>query len=402
MIIGPCTVITGGPEPVVHEDAAVRVVGSHISTIGRLGDLAAAHPDETLWPARGRVLMPGFINTHAHLARHLARGLMLRSAEEWRRYDRALSAEDVRWACAAALVEGMRHGVTTVVDFHRSGACLDLSLSEVMSAADEVGVRAATCYGAAEDDTPLERRAAIDESVGFARETARRGKGRLRGMLGVQATTLHGIETLLAEALESAGRQYAVHVDLALDLTPAERWARAETLPSTAYPALWAHAERAPRGLLDAARGRGDAFTASGTGAVSALLRETDAGWGSDDGANAPPVPDGALQPLAASAHYRRLFVTGAAWASDHFGEALGRIAPGSPADLVLVDYRPATEFSARTLHAHLWQGLMRAPVAGVMVAGDVVMDNGVLVNVDEREIQLRARECATRVWGRM
>jgi cytosine/adenosine deaminase-related metal-dependent hydrolase len=401
VIVGPCTIVTGGPEPQVYPDAAVRIVGAHIAAIGKLGDLAAAFPGETLWPARGRVLMPGFINNHAHLARHLARGLSPRTAREWERYDRALSAEDVRWAVKAALVEGVRHGVTTVVDFHRSGACLDLSLAEVIGAADKVGVRVATCYGAAENDTPLERRAAIDECVGFARDLERTCRGRLRGMLGVQATSLHGIETLLAEAMESAGG-LAVHVDLALDLTPAERWTRADALPGTALPALWAHAERAPRNLVGAVRERGDALCATGSSAAAALMRETEVAWGSDDGANAPPLPDGATQPGMADAQYRRLFLAGARWASDHFGEELGIIKPAAPADLILVDYRPATELSTRTLDAHLWNGLLRAPVAGVMVAGHVVMDNGVIVSVDEAEVAGRARECAARVWERL
>jgi len=402
MIIGPCTVITGGPEPQVHTDAAIRVQGAHIANIGGAGDLARAHPDETLWPARDRVVMPGFVNTHAHLARHLARGLGLRTPREWRAYDRALSTEDVSRAVAAALVEGLRHGVTTVVDFHRSGACLDLSLSEVMAAADRVGVRVATCYGAAEDDTPLERRAAIDESVGFAKELARRGRGRLRGMLGVQASSLRGIETLLAETLEAAGQHHAVHVDLALDLTPAERWNRPQVLPAEALPALWAHAERAPRDLLSAVRDRGDVLSASGANSAAALLREGDLAWGSDDGANAPPLLEGTPGARMAEAHYRRLFVHGARWAAAHFGEELGVLAPGAPADLVMVDYRPATELSNRTLLQHLATGLLRSRVSGAMVAGQVVMDNGVLVNVDEREVAVRARECAARLWKRI
>lgn len=402
MIVGPCTVITGGPEPKVYENAGVRIVGSHIAQIAGAGDLAHAYPDETLWPARDRVVMPGFVNTHAHLARHLARGLGLRTPAEWRAYDRALSTEDVSQAVSAALLEGLRHGVTTVVDFHRSGACLDLSLSEVMGAADRIGVRVATCYGAAEDDTPLERRAAIDESVGFAKELARKGRGRLRGMLGVQATTLHGIETLLAEAMEAAEGRHALHVDLALDLTPAERWDRSDLLPAGAMPMMWAHAERAPRGLLGAVRERGDSLSASGTHASSALMRDSDLAWGSDDGANSPPLPEGAFAPRMAEAHYRRLFVHGARWAADHFGEELGVLAPGAPADLVMLDYRPATELSNRTLSQHLWTGLLRAGVSGVMVAGQVVMDNGVLVTVDEREVAARARECAARVWKRI
>lgn len=402
MIIGPCTVITGGAEPKVYENAGVRIVGSHIAQIAGAGDLAQAYPDETLWPARDRVVMPGFVNSHAHLARHLARGLGLREAAEWRAYDRALSAEDVKQAVTAALVEGLHHGVTTVVDFHRSGACLDLSLSEVMGAADQVGVRVATCYGASEEDTPLERRAAIDESVGFAKELARKRQGRLRGMLGVQAKTLQGIETLLAEAMEAAGRHYAVHVDLALDLTPAERWGRSEVLPAEALPALWAHAERAPRDLLGAVRDRGDALSASGASATAAQLRESDLAWGSDEGVHAPPLPEGGFSPRTSEAHYRRLFVHGARWAADHFGEELGVLAPGAPADLIMMDYRPATELSSRTVMQHLWTGLLRARVSGVMIAGNVVMDNGVLVTVDEREVAMRARECATRLWKRL
>lgn len=402
MIVGPCTVITGGAEPQVYEDAGVRIVGSHIAQIAGAGDLAQAYPNETLWPARDRVVIPGFVNTHVHLARHLARGLGLRTPAEWRAYDRALSTEDVSRAVSAALVEGLRHGVTTVVDFHRSGACLDLSLSEVMGAADRVGVRVATCYGAAEEDTPLERRAAIDESVGFAKELARKGLGRLRGMLGVQATSLRGIETLLAETLEAAGGAYAVHVDLALDLTPAERWNRPDALPGGALPAIWAHAERAPRDLLSAVRDRGDALSASGGNAAAALMRETDLAWGSDDGANAPPLLEGTPLPRMAEAHYRRLFLHGARWAADHFGEELGVIRPGAPADLVMLDYRPATELSNRTFLQHLSTGLLRSSVSGVMVAGNVVMDNGVLVSVDEREVAIRARECAARVWKRI
>jgi len=134
-------------------------------------------------------------------------------------------------------------------------------------------------------------------------------------------------------------------------------------------------------------------------------VREADVGWGSDASVNAPPLPDithGWTLGARAEAHYRRLFVNGPAWAGHFFGEALGTLTPGAPADLVLVDYRPATEFSVRTLPEHLWAGLLRAPVSGVMVSGEIVMDNGVLVTLDEREVAIRARECAKRVWERL
>lgn len=405
MIIAPCTVVTGGPDPQVFEDAGVRVVGAHIAQIASAGSLARAYRDETLWPARGRVLMPGFINTHAHLARHLARGLGLRTLGAWSRYEMALAPEDVRSAALSALVEGVRHGVTTVCDLHRSGSCLDLSLSEIVSAANRVGVRVATGYAASEQDTPRERKLALEECRTFAAEVGRRRDGRVRAMVGVEATTLAGVETLVGEAFEAAENRTPVHVDLALDLTPAERWTGLGPWRDGAPPALWAHVETAPRGLLASAQERGDALSAMGAGSVTALVRDADVAWGSDASVNAPPLPEGAsamgLGPRS-DFHYRRLFVNGARWAARHFGEGLGQIAPGSPADLVLLDYRPATEFSDKTLFDHLWSGLLRAPVSGVMVSGDVVMDNGVIVTVDEREVAARAREAAKRVWGKL
>ena len=292
MLIGPCTVVTGGTNPDVLEDSAVRVVGAHIAAIGPLQVLGAAYPEETLWPARGRVLMPGFINTHVHLARHLARGLGLRAPAEWRRYDRTLSPEDVFWSASAALVEGLRHGVTTVCDFHRSGACPDLSLSEVVAAAARVGVRVATCYGASE--SRHRGRAALGlRGVARLRERdGRRRDGRLRGMVGVQARTLEGVDTMVREALDVAGGRLGVHVDLDLDLTPAERWRSRGGWRTQSMPTLWAHAESAPRGLLGELRERGDALTAVGAGSVAALVREGEVAWGTDAGVNAPPLPD--------------------------------------------------------------------------------------------------------------
>jgi hypothetical protein len=46
--------------------------------------------------------------------------------------------------------------------------------------------------------------------------------------------------------------------------------------------------------------------------------------------------------------------------------------------------------------------GMLRAPVSGAMVGGDIVLDNGTLVNLDEREVAARAKECARRVCDRL
>ncbi len=402
MIVGPGYVVTGGEHPEVIADGAVRLVGAHIAHVGRLAELAAAFPQESLWPARGRVLLPSLVNTHVHLAHHLARGIGLEGEEQWGRYEAALSTEDVYWSASAALLEGLRHGVTTVFDFHRSGGCLENCLFELHAAASKLGVRIGMCYGADPRESENERRAAYAESRGLASKLKRERAGRAKVLLGVTVHSPADAETMLLEAYQAMEEPLCVHAALEVDTTPGERWPRALP-PESSAPTLWAHAERAPRGLLGAGTERGHAFSAIGPARSSALLREREMSWGSDSGVNAPPFADSPppCEGAEAAAHYRRLFVHGPRWAESCFDPGLGTLLPGSHADLLLVDYSPATELTSGTLLAHL-AGLLRAPVSGVMVAGEILLDGGVPTTVDEQEVAARARECAARLWSRI
>ena len=72
------------------------------------------------------------------------------------------------------------------------------------------------------------------------------------------------------------------------------------------------------------------------------------------------------------------------------------------PDYLSQLDVESRRRCSNRTFLQHLSTGLLRSRVSGVMVAGSVVMDNGVLVTVDEREVAARGRESAARLWKRI
>jgi cytosine/adenosine deaminase-related metal-dependent hydrolase len=395
VIIGPACIVTGGLEPRVIEDGGVRVAGAHIAQVGSIGPLAAAFPEETVWPAGGRLLLPGLVNAHAHLARHLARGLGLEDAADWERYDRALAPEDVRSAARAALVEGVRHGVTTTCDLHRSGSFVDFSLSEVTEAASAVGVRVVTAYAAHEDDPPGARRAAIDESLGLIAELRRMRQGRVHALLGMRAHTPAGLARILADMEEHAGASIGVHVELTAAAPRETRWLdRAIERQS-----LWAHVEDAWSGLSSQLDG---APALPVVGPDATRQPEAPTAWGSDSGVNAPPALERSPSRESSLRHYRRVMTSGARWAEPIFGEGFGVVEPGAPADLILLDYRPSTDLESSTLDAHLAACLGRAAVSGAMVAGEIVMDRGVIVSVDETEVVLRARECARRLWRRL
>jgi 5-methylthioadenosine/S-adenosylhomocysteine deaminase len=110
----------------VIPDGALLVDGSTIVAVGPAADLepaAAATPGTAIRPQRGRLLMPGMVNTHMHS------GLLRGTAEqlpvwEWLRVHidpmhrvlRPEEAEAAAWLCYA---EAILSGTTTVVDMWR-------------------------------------------------------------------------------------------------------------------------------------------------------------------------------------------------------------------------------------------------------------------------------------------
>jgi cytosine/adenosine deaminase-related metal-dependent hydrolase len=83
-------------------------------------------------------------------------------------------------------------------------------------------------------------------------------------------------------------------------------------------------------------------------------------------------------------------------------GEPFGRLDAGSPADLVVLDYRPPTPLTAENLAGHLLFGLDRSHVRSTMVAGRFVLRDRRIVTVDEAAVLARARAAAARLWERM
>jgi 5-methylthioadenosine/S-adenosylhomocysteine deaminase len=74
-IIHDTTVVTVDDAGSIARDAAIVVEQGRIAAIGPSAALLARHPDAERVDARGRVVFPGFANTHTHLPRVLARGI---------------------------------------------------------------------------------------------------------------------------------------------------------------------------------------------------------------------------------------------------------------------------------------------------------------------------------------
>ncbi|PYQ81579.1 MAG: hypothetical protein DMG01_03600, partial [Acidobacteria bacterium] len=58
----------------VQDDVALAVDGDKIAAIGATDAIVKTYPNAEIYDGRGRVLLPGLINCHAHLAATLERG----------------------------------------------------------------------------------------------------------------------------------------------------------------------------------------------------------------------------------------------------------------------------------------------------------------------------------------
>jgi cytosine/adenosine deaminase-related metal-dependent hydrolase len=97
------------------------------------------------------------------------------------------------------------------------------------------------------------------------------------------------------------------------------------------------------------------------------------------------------------------LLAQGAAAAGAATGEPeLGRIIPGAPADLMVLDYAAPAPWTESAMAGHWLFGLGSRWVRDVVVAGEVVVRDGRLTMADQDELAAKAAMAAARLWERM
>ena len=125
MLIKNGLVVTMDASKRVIRDGAVVLSGDRIEAVGKSSDLEKKYPREASIDAQGKMILPGFVNTHNHLYQTIMRGLSddgegKRSTNY--RWDIDLLRGLTREACYASgmlsAVEMIRSGITTTQDSH--------------------------------------------------------------------------------------------------------------------------------------------------------------------------------------------------------------------------------------------------------------------------------------------
>lgn len=426
--------------PLINGGAVAVGDDGLISALGPTQKLRREYPGAHFVDARGGLIMPGLINLHHHAYYTLARGLTPRPGAgkglpallegRWWRLDRAMNLEDVYHGAAAAFLECVRSGVTTVFDHHASYGAVTGSLSEISRAADELGLRACLCYEVSDREGESKCRAAIQENVDFIREASRRGDGMRCGMMGMHAGFTLSDRTLEAcmEALPATSGCH-IHVAECLEDTThslqtygksvvrrlRERGVLGrKTLAAHCIHLNWEDVQilretdtaviHCPRSNMCNAAGAADVTEYSrarvglglGTdGEAADMLGELAAA--SALCRHSSQNPDAGFEELP-----RALFTSNAAFANRFFETPLGVLKPGAAGDVIVLDYRPPTPLTAENLDLHLLTAAGTARVSTTAAAGKLLMEYGVLLCADEEKLLDGARKQAADLWRRV
>jgi putative selenium metabolism protein SsnA len=399
---------------------------------GRVTTLGVAPAGASRRNCEGCLIVPGNVCAHTHLYSALARGMpysleapsnfleILRRV--WWRLDRALDEESIR---SSALVGGMAAllaGTTTVVDHHASPNAIDGSLDVVADALGELGLRSVLCYEVTDRDGAERATAGVRENERFLAS----GRPLAAGLVGAHASFTMSEETLVA-CVDLANRTgVGIHIHVAEDAADqvdararfgtsvVGRLAEAGALGADSLLAHCVHLDEAERTVVretgawvahNPSSNMNNAVGRAPVGALGDRVALGTDGIGGDMFAESTTAyfrarEDDVFTPI--SWPLDRLG-TGARLAGQVFDEpGLGTIAPGAPADLVVLDYASPTPLVEENVAGHWVFGIGSRDVRDVMVAGELVVADRRIALVDQDKLSADGSVHAAGLWDRL
>ncbi len=440
LLVGNGTVLTLGKAMGRLENGCVAIDGGIITAVGDTRSLRAAHPGAEFIDARGKVIMPGFINTHHHIYSAFARGMSLSGPPSkdflsvletlWWRMDKALTLQDVTYSAYVTLIDCIRNGVTTVFDHHASPFAAKDSLFAIGEVVRELGLRASLSMEVSDRDGEAVANALIDENLAWLKACREERNDTLRGLFGLHASftlsdrTLErcaasidprdGYHTHVAEgALDAKDSMDKYHLDVVKRL---DRFGilRKNT---TAVHCIAVTDEgidllrerdtcvaHNPESNMNNAVGCARILDMHKKGVLVALGTD---GYTSDilESYKAAPIfqRHHAGDPSIGFMETADMLLFGnAEVAGRSFDRPLGVLQEGAYGDVIVVDYDPPTPLRDGNQIGHLLFGFTGRMVDTTICGGRVLMRNREIVTADAPALFARAREVAARLWQRI
>lgn len=438
LLVGNGKLVTRDPALPFLADGCVAIRDNLILEVGGTTALKEKYPAANFIDARGRLIMPGLINTHMHYYSTFARGMALKDAPPanfqeilerlWWRLDKVLTLEDVYYSALVPMLDCIKNGATTVFDHHASPGAVRGSLAKIAEAAKLVGLRSCLCYEVSDRDGEEIARQGIEENAEFIKYCTANQDDMLKGMFGLHASLTLSDGTLEKCRLANEGSGVGFHIhtaegveDVEDSLAKAgkrvvERLADFGILGSKTITAHCVHVSEHEIDLLRESKSNvvhnpeSNMGNAVGCAPVLKMLASgVRVGLGTDgytsDMFESLKVANllhkfNSKHPSVAWAEPpAMLFEQNMGIAAEYFSQAVGCLTAGAYADVIIVNYDPPTTMNKDNINSHILFGISGRSVDTTIINGKIVMHERQLVDIDEAEITAKSRELAKRVW---
>ena len=441
MILKNGRVITQDKDRPYIEDGAVVIEGNKIIAVDTTENILAKYKEEDIIDVDGKVIMPGFINTHHHIYSAFARGMassgkpnenFLEILENlWWKIDKKLSLEDLKYSAYTTYIDCIKKGVTTVFDHNASPFAVTGSLDSIADAAKDLGLRTCLCYEVSDRDGEKIAQEGIDENINFIKKYNTDEQNMIKGMFGLHASFTLSDETLRKcdEELKGLNAGYHVHVAEGIDDLEQclEKYGkrvveRLRDMDILGDKTIAVHCIQVTDDELNILRDTNtmvvhnpESNMGNAVGCQPFLelhQKGITIGLGTDGYTSDmtesmkvaniihkhvkqnPSVAWGEV-PVSMFENNRKI-------AQKYFSGDLGILRAGALADVIVVDYDPLTPMNENNINSHILFGFTGKDVVTTIIDGKVIMQDRKLVGINEKEIFKTSREVAKKLWDRM
>lgn len=441
ILIGNGTVITQDINNPIINNGAVAIKGNLIVEVGDFESLKVKYSDYEFIDAKGKVIMPGLINTHHHIYSAFARGMDAKEAPSqnfneilerlWWKLDKKLTLQDTKYSSYTTYIDCIKNGVTTVFDHHASPMSITDSLFTIGDVAKELGIRTSLCYEVSDRDGLKITDEGINENVNFIKYANEDSSDMIKGLFGLHASFTLSNETLEKCAKEIQGLNSGFHIHAAegiADLHDSlknngkrviERLYDFDILGEKTLAVHCVHINDREMDLLKYTNTNvvnnpeSNMGNAVGCSPVLEMINKgINIGMGTD-GYTSDLFESMKVFPIiqrhnrcnpsvAFNETFKLLFENNRNIANKFFNKDIGILKEGSYGDVIIVDYNPLTPMNASNINGHMLFGFTGRSVLTTIINGKVVMKNRELVNIDEERIFASSREIAQKLWDKM
>jgi len=414
----------------VIEDGAVTVRGDAIVAVGARQEIESRYEPARTIDAQGKIVMPGLINSHAHAAMSLFRGLADDlSLDDWlRKYIFPAEARNVTedfaaWGTKLSLLEMLRGGITTYADMYY----FEDAVARVTKEAGMRGVLGETII-----DFPAPDNKTLDQAYAYTQKFVDHWRG---DPLIIAAVAPHSIYTCSEKTLEDSaalarknGAPILIHIAEAPfeleqsrakhGLTPVAYLGKIGVLGpdvlgahciavNSADIAMLAHfgvgCSHNPSSNMKTAAGVMPVVEMLAAGVPVGLATDGAASNNNQDlfeemdlAAKLQKISRMDPRALPAAQVVEMATIGGAR--ALHLEKRIGSLEAGKQADLIVVDTSAPHATPMYNFYSELVFALKATDVRTVVIAGRVIMDERKMLTLNEDEILQKAREYQKRI----